>query len=87
MTGLLIAGTASDASSCSLLSDCKIGNCARNIGNKTTVTDEWVQERNPNAIPGDRDAHGPRLEVRQRKGEQVSEELGAEYHVHPVGCV
>jgi len=38
------------ASSCSLLSDCKIGNCARNIGNKTTVTDEWVQERNPNAV-------------------------------------
>ena len=38
------------ASSCDLLSDCKIGNCARNIGSKTIVTDEWVKERNPFAI-------------------------------------
>lgn len=38
------------AVSCSLLSDAKIGNCARNRGSNTTVTDEWVESRNPAAI-------------------------------------
>ncbi|GEM_PF-1315922 len=36
--------------SCSLLSDAKIGNCARNRGSNTTVTDEWIEGRNPAAI-------------------------------------
>ena len=36
--------------SCSLLADAKIGNCARNRGGNTTVTDEWVESRNPTAI-------------------------------------
>ena len=34
----------------SLLDDSKVGNCARNRGSNTTVTDEWVEERNPYAI-------------------------------------
>ena len=33
-----------------LLEGCKAGNCARNRGNDTTVTDEWVEEKNPNTI-------------------------------------
>ncbi len=36
--------------SCELLAKAKIGNCARNRGNSTTVTDEWVEERNPKVI-------------------------------------
>lgn len=36
--------------SCSLLENAKIGNIARNRGSETTVTDEWVEDRNPYAI-------------------------------------
>ena len=38
------------ASSCSLLSDCKAGNAARNRGGNTTVDDEWIEDRNPSII-------------------------------------
>lgn len=38
------------ASSCELLSGCNAGNAARNRGSDTTVTDEWVESRNPDII-------------------------------------
>ncbi|MDO4860840.1 MAG: InlB B-repeat-containing protein [Bacillota bacterium] len=38
------------ASYSDLLEGCKAGNCARNRGSDTTVTDEWVESRNPSAI-------------------------------------
>ena len=38
------------ASSCSFLDRCKAGNAARNRGSETTVTDQWVESRNPSVI-------------------------------------
>jgi uncharacterized repeat protein (TIGR02543 family) len=38
------------ASSCSFLDRCKAGNAARNRGSETTVTDQWIESRNPSVI-------------------------------------
>ena len=38
------------ASRCALLTDCRAGNAAANRGEDTTVTDEWVGEKNPGVI-------------------------------------